>query len=173
MSGHDPALSRLWAVWRMRYIEQLEVRTGDDDVFSELPKHEDGPGNLIVHRGKTCFVVLNLYPYNTGHSMVVPFRAVPEPGMLTDEEALEMMRLVDLVMRALRRAMNAQGFNLGMNLGRVAGAGIPNHLHFHVVPRWAGDTNFMPVVGETKVIPESLEDTYRKVRRAIGEELAG
>lgn len=174
MSGHDPAVSRLWAVWRMRYIEQLEVRAGgDDDVFSELPRHEDGPGNLIVHRGKTCFIVLNLYPYNTGHSMVVPFRAVPEPGQLTDEEALEMMRLVDLVMRALRRAMNAQGFNLGMNLGRVAGAGIPNHLHFHVVPRWGGDTNFMPVVGETKVIPESLEDTYRKVRRAIEEELAG
>ena len=171
MSTPQP-LARLWAVWRMRYIEQLEARPGDDDVFTELPKHQDGPGNLILYRGRSCYVVLNLYPYNTGHSMVVPFRAVAEPGLLTDEEALEMMRLVDLVIRALRRAMGPQGFNLGMNLGRVAGAGIPNHLHFHIVPRWAGDTNFMPVVGETKVIPESLEDTYRKLRSALEREVA-
>jgi ATP adenylyltransferase len=154
----------------MRYIEGLEADPGN--VFTELPKHEDGPGNLIVHRGRTCYVVLNLYPYNTGHSMVVPFRAVAEPTDLTDEEMLEMMRLAALVVRALRRAMNAQGFNLGMNLGKIAGAGIPNHLHFHVVPRWSGDTNFMPVVGDTKVIPESLEDTYRKVRAALAEEAA-
>ncbi|MFN8177332.1 MAG: HIT domain-containing protein [bacterium] len=162
-------LSRLWAVWRMRYIEGLE-RDESGDVFSELPKQPDGPGNLIVHRGRTCFVVLNLYPYNTGHAMVVPFRAVPEINDLTDEEMLELMRLAALVMRALRRSMNAQGFNVGMNLGKAAGAGIPNHLHLHVVPRWSGDTNFMPVVGETKVLPESLEDTYRKLRRAIEEE---
>jgi ATP adenylyltransferase len=172
MSAPEPGtLGRLWAVWRMRYIDSLETRSDEDDIFAELPKLPDGPGNLIVHRGRTCYVVLNLYPYNTGHSMVVPFRAVAEPGLLSDEEALEMMRTVDLVMRALRRGLNAQGFNLGMNLGKIAGAGIPNHLHFHVVPRWSGDTNFMPVVGETKVIPESLEDTYRKVRRAIEEEL--
>jgi len=173
MSGPDAGpLGRLWAVWRMSYIEGLDRRTAEDDVFSELPKHADGPSNLIVHRGRTCYVVLNLYPYNTGHAMIVPFRAVAEPGALTDEEALETVRLADLVMRALRRALGAQGFNLGMNLGKIAGAGIPNHLHLHVVPRWSGDTNFMPVVGETKVIPESLEDTYRKIRRAIEEELA-
>jgi ATP adenylyltransferase len=152
----------------MRYIENHEVHA--DGVFSELPKHEDGPGNLIVHRGDTCYIVLNLYPYNSGHCMVVPFRAVAEPGELTDAEMLEMMQLVALVVRALRRGMGAQGFNLGMNLGRVAGAGIPRHVHFHVVPRWAGDTNFMPVVGGTKVMPESLEDTYAKVRQAIDEE---
>jgi ATP adenylyltransferase len=163
-------LHRLWAVWRMRYIEGLETDPGE--VFTELPRHEDGPGNLIVHRGRTCYVVLNLYPYNTGHSMVVPFRPVADPGDLTDEELLEMMQLVSLVVRALRRGMKAQGFNLGMNLGKIAGAGIPGHLHFHVVPRWSGDTNFMPVVADTKVIPESLEDTYRKVRRAIEEEAA-
>lgn len=163
-------LARLWAVWRMRYIENL-AQDGEGDVFAELPKHEDGPANLIVHRGRTCYIVLNLYPYNTGHAMVVPFRAVSELHELSDEETLEMMRLVALVMRALRRAMKAQGFNLGLNLGKAAGAGIPCHLHFHVVPRWFGDTNFMPVVADTKVIPESLEDTYRKLRRAIGEEL--
>ena len=165
------SLGRLWAVWRMVYIEKLDA-SASEDIFAELPKHEDGPNNLIVHRGRTCYVVLNLYPYNTGHSMVVPYRAVAEPGQLTDEEALEMMRLVDLVIRALRRGLNAQGFNLGMNLGRVAGAGIPNHLHFHIVPRWGGDTNFMPVVGETKVIPQSLADTWAKVRGAIAEELS-
>ena len=163
-------LSRLWAVWRMRYIENL-AHEADGDIFAELPKREDGPGNLIVHRGRTCYVVLNLYPYNTGHAMIVPFRAVPELEDLTDEETLEMMRLAALVMRALRRGLKAQGFNLGLNLGKVAGAGIPCHLHFHVVPRWSGDTNFMPVVGETKVLPESLEETYGKLRRAIEEEL--
>ena len=163
-------LARLWAVWRMRYIENL-ASDGEADVFAELPKHEDGPGNLIVHRGRTCYIVLNLYPYNAGHAMVVPFRAVSELQELSDEETLEMMRLVALTMRALRRAMKAQGFNLGLNLGKAAGAGIPCHLHFHVVPRWSGDTNFMPVVADTKVIPESLEDTYRKLRSAIDEEL--
>src|SRR5580765_8704962 len=100
--------SRLWATWRMRYIQGLDRDEGGD-VFSELPKHEDGPGNLIVHRGRTCYIVLNLYPYNTGHAMVVPFRAVSEINDLTDDEMLEMMRLSALVMRALRRAMNAQG----------------------------------------------------------------
>lgn len=170
METGERGMHRLWAVWRMKYIENLD--THPEDVFSELPKHEDGPGNLIVHRGRTCYVLLNLFPYNTGHCMVVPFRAVPEPGDLTGEEMLEMMQLVSRVVRALRRGLGAQGFNLGMNLGKIAGAGIPRHLHFHVVPRWSGDTNFMPVVGETKVMPESLEDTYRKVRSALEEEPA-
>ena len=162
---------RLWAPWRMEYIRGLH-RRHTDSVFSDLPREEDGPGNLILHRGDTCYVVLNLYPYNTGHCMVVPFRAVGDLAGLTSEEMLEMMRLADLVTRALVRCMDAQGFNLGLNLGRLAGAGIPNHLHLHVVPRWLGDTNFMSAVAGTKVLPESLEDTYHKVRQAIREELA-
>lgn len=163
-------LPRLWATWRMAYIKGLH-RRASDSVFTELPREEDGPGNLIVHRGDTCYIVLNLYPYNTGHCMVVPFRAVGELSALTPEEMLEMMLLTDLVTRSLVRCMDAQGFNIGMNLGKLAGAGIPNHLHMHIVPRWTGDTNFMPAVGDTKVLPESLEDTYHKVRRAIRDEL--
>jgi len=154
----------------MGYIKGLH-RRGADSVFTLLPREEDGPGNLIVHRGKTCYIVLNLFPYNAGHCMVVPFREVGEFSDLTPEERLEIMDLADLLMRALRRALDAQGFNMGMNLAKLAGAGIPNHLHLHVVPRWTGDTNFMPVVGDTKVLPEGLEATYEKVRAAIRAEL--
>lgn len=150
----------------MAYIKGLH-RRDTDKVFTELPKEEDGPGNLILHRGRTCYIVLNLFPYNCGHAMVVPFREVGDLSSLTDEERLEMMQLADLMTRALVRALDAQGFNIGMNLGKLAGAGIPNHLHLHIVPRWLGDTNFMPAVGDTKVLPESLEDTYQKVRDAI------
>ena len=165
-------LERLWAAWRMRYISTLSDGGTGPDVFADLPKLEDGPGNLIVHRGRLCYIVLNLFPYNCGHAMVIPLRKVAGFSELSADEMLEMMQLADLLMRALERGMRAQGFNVGMNLGKVGGAGIPDHLHLHVVPRWPGDTNFMPVVGQTKVLPESLEDTYRRVRTAIGEILA-
>lgn len=171
MSEFPGGLPRLWATWRMAYIKGLHRRTSDS-VFTELPQVEDGPENLILHRGKTCYVVLNLYPYTTGHLMIVPFRAVAELSAMDDAERLEMMQLADLVTRALVRSMDAQGFNIGMNLGKLAGAGIPNHLHLHVVPRWLGDTNFMPAVGDTKVLPESLEQTYHKVQGAIRAEIA-
>jgi ATP adenylyltransferase len=164
-------LERLWATWRMSYITSLKEGVSPERVFSELPRQEDGPGNLIVHRGEHCYVVLNLYPYNTGHALVVPFRQVEDLPDLEDAEMLEMMRLASLVVRALRRCMKAQGFNLGLNLGHVAGAGIPRHLHLHIVPRWGGDTNFMPVTAQAKVLPEGLPDTYEKVRRAIREEI--
>ena len=167
----EGGLPRLWATWRMAYMKSLHRRP-EDSVFQELPREEDGPGNLIAHRGETCYVVLNLYPYNTGHCMVVPFRAVGELSAITAEEMLEMMRMADLVTRALTRCMDAQGFNIGMNLGKLAGAGIPNHLHLHIVPRWMGDTNFITTVGDTKVLPESLEDTYHRIQAAIREELA-
>ncbi len=169
MSEFPGGLPRLWAIWRMAYIKGLHRRSSDS-VFTDLPKSADGPENLIVHRGKSCYVVLNLYPYSSGHLMVVPFRAVASLPEMTDEERLEMMQLADLATRALTRCMDAQGFNIGMNLGKLAGAGIPNHLHLHVVPRWLGDTNFMPVVGDTKVLPEGLEQTYHKVREAFAAE---
>ena len=161
---------RLWATWRMEYLKKLR-RKVTDTVFSELPQEEDGPNNLIMHRGSTCYIVLNLYPYNTGHCMVVPFRIVTDLSEMTDEEMLEMMQLTDLATRSLVRCMNAHGFNVGLNLGKLAGAGIPNHLHLHIVPRWQGDTNFMPTIGKTKVVPESLEATYHRLRAAIREEL--
>jgi ATP adenylyltransferase len=156
-------LQRLWATWRMKYITSIGKET-ESCVFCEITRAEDGPENLIVHRGRTCYVVLNLYPYNNGHAMVIPLRHASSLAELNDEEKLEMMQLADLLQRALVLTLEPQGFNLGMNLGRVAGAGIPGHLHLHVVPRWLGDTNFMPVTAETKVMPEKLEDTYLKVR---------
>ena len=159
-------LQRLWATWRMKYVSGLD-REVSDCVFCEITKSEDGPGNLVVHRGESCYIVLNLYPYNNGHGMIIPYRHVADLEDLSDEERLEMMQLAGTLKRALEEGLKAQGFNLGINLGRAGGAGIPGHLHLHVVPRWSGDTNFMPVVGETKVLPESLEDTYRRVRDAV------
>ena len=174
MSGEERAegtlLRRLWATWRMQYISSIGKEI-ESCVFCDIACMEDGAENLIVHRGRTCYIVLNLYPYNNGHAMVIPHRHVATLAEMSDEEKLEMMQLADVLQRALQITLDAQGFNVGMNLGRVAGAGIPGHLHLHVVPRWLGDTNFMPVTAETKVLPEKLEDTYRKVRSGILEVL--
>lgn len=159
-------LQRLWATWRMKYITTIG-KDVESCVFCDIPQLQDGTENLIVHRGQSCFIVLNLYPYNNGHAMVIPFRHVSSLADLSDSEKLEMMQLAGVLSRALELTLEPQGFNLGMNLGRVAGAGIPGHLHLHIVPRWLGDTNFMSVTAETKVLPENLEDTYRKVRTGI------
>ncbi len=121
-------------------------------------------GDEVLFRGDTAFVLLNAYPYNTGHLMVAPQRHVGELGDLSDAERHELMDLSAESVRIVREAMSAHGFNVGMNLGNVAGAGVPGHLHVHVVPRWSGDTNFMTTVGETKVLPEMLADTYKKLR---------
>ena len=164
-------LQRLWATWRMKYVTSLEAERAGC-VFCEIAAEEDGPGNLILYRGETCYIVLNLYPYNNGHAMVVPFRHVASLTDLTDAERCEMMQHAALLQEALTEKMRAHGFNLGMNLGRVGGAGIPDHVHMHLVPRWSGDTNFMPVIGETKVLPEALPDTYEKVRAALQEAAA-
>jgi ATP adenylyltransferase len=175
MTGGDrfegTILQRLWATWRMKYIASIE-REAEGCIFCDLLKVRDGPQNLVAYRGETAYIVLNLYPYNSGHAMVIPQRHVATLPELTDEERLEMMQLAGVLQSALEEGLGAQGFNLGMNLGRVAGAGIPGHLHLHVVPRWLGDTNFMPVVGEARVLPESLADTYVKVRDAIQRTLA-
>ncbi|HET9887767.1 MAG TPA: HIT domain-containing protein [bacterium] len=174
MNGEDRTegtlLQRLWAVWRMKYITSIGQET-QSCVFCDIAILPDGAENLIVHRGRTCYIVLNLYPYNNGHAMVIPHRHVASLAEMSDEEKLEMMQLADVLQRALVRTLDAEGFNCGMNLGRVAGAGIPGHVHLHVVPRWLGDTNFMPVTAETKVLPEKLEDTYHKVRLGIREVL--
>lgn len=121
-------------------------------------------GDEVIHRGETAFVLLNAFPYNTGHLMIAPQRHVGEIGELTDDERHELMDLSAESVRIVREAMSAHGFNVGMNLGNVAGAGIPGHLHMHVVPRWGGDTNFMTTVGETKVLPEMLADTATKLK---------
>jgi ATP adenylyltransferase len=141
---------------------------GPDCPFCVIPTLPDADG-LVVARGVECYAVLNLYPYNSGHLMLVPYRHVPDYDELTDAETLELAELTQHAIRAIRHASGAQGFNVGMNLGGVAGAGIAGHLHQHVVPRWGGDTNFMPVVGHTKVLPQLLPDTRDLLEKAWSE----
>jgi ATP adenylyltransferase len=147
---------RIWMPERLAYIQGADK--GDGCPFCLIPEMSDEDG-LIVARGETGYVVLNLYPYNSGHLMSVPLRHVADYPDLTPAETAEIAELTQRAMRVLRKASGAQGFNLGMNQGVVAGAGIAAHLHQHVVPRWGGDTNFMPVVARTKVLPQLLADT--------------
>jgi len=122
---------------------------------------------LILYRGRTAYIVMNLYPYNTGHVMITPKRHVASLEDLTIEEKLELIILTQAAVQAIREVLNPHGFNIGVNLGRVAGAGIEQHIHVHVVPRWNGDTNFMPVIAETKVIPQDIRETYRLLREPV------
>jgi ATP adenylyltransferase len=155
-AGMPDQWQRIWMPERLAYIEG-EGKT-DECPFCTIPSRSDEDG-LIVFRGELAYVVLNLYPYNSGHLMVVPFRHVADYTDLTDAETAAVAALTQSAMRTVRAASGAQGFNLGMNQGVVAGAGIAAHLHQHVVPRWGGDTNFMPVVARTKVLPQLLRDT--------------
>ncbi|WP_297501912.1 HIT domain-containing protein [Thermococcus sp.] len=156
----------LWAPWRIEYIRSPKH---DGCIFCDFPKENRDRDRLILHRGEKAFVIMNNYPYNPGHVMIAPYRHVGRWEDLTDEELLEMMKLSQLMIRAIKKAMKPDGFNLGVNLGRVAGAGIEDHIHLHIVPRWNGDTNFMPVIADTKVIPESLQDAYDELKRTINE----
>jgi ATP adenylyltransferase len=164
--GIADAFARLYTPHRMAYIKG-EGKSGDCP-FCTIPSLPDREG-LVVARGALAFAVLNLYPYNSGHLMIVPFRHVAGYDELTDDEAGELARMTQHALRALKHATNAQGFNVGMNLGVVGGAGIAAHLHQHVVPRWGGDTNFMPVVGQTRVLPQLLPDTRDLLAQAWSE----
>jgi len=157
-AGLQDAFGRLYTPHRMAYIRGEGKPTAESCPFCEIPSLSDEQG-LIVARGEVAYAVLNLYPYNSGHLMLVPHRHVAGYEELTVPEAQEIAQLTQHALRALRHASGAQGFNVGMNLGVVGGAGIAAHLHQHVVPRWGGDTNFMPVVGQTKVLPQLLPDT--------------
>ena len=148
----------LWAPWRLEYIEQADEER--DCIFC---RPDD---DLLVHRGQRALVVLNKFPYSPGHMMVAPIRHTGEFGELTDEEAVEIHRLAAQGIGALAQEYAPQGYNLGWNLGRIAGAGIVDHVHLHAVPRWAGDTNFMPVLGDVRVMPEHLLATRRKLADA-------
>ena len=169
-AGLADAFARLYTPHRMAYIKGGgPTGVGQQDCpFCEIPGMSDTDG-LIVARGQTAYVVLNLYPYNAGHLMVVPFRHVASYDDLEPAEAAEIATLTQRALRALRHATGAHGFNVGMNLGTVGGAGIAAHLHQHVVPRWGGDTNFMPVVGHTRVIPQLLPDTRDLLAQAWAE----
>jgi ATP adenylyltransferase len=158
-AGLRDSFARLYTPHRMAYIKGENKPLDDDrDPFCRLPEGGDAEG-LIVARGVHVYAVLNLYPYNPGHLMVVPFRHTADYSDLSAEETVEFSEFTQRAIRALRVASGAQGFNVGINLGSIAGAGIAAHLHQHVVPRWGGDTNFMPVVGQTRVLPSLLADT--------------
>lgn len=160
-------MEQLWAPWRMQYIRQGDKAGGC--IFCTLPAEQKDEENLIVYRGKTGFIMLNSFPYNCGHLMAAPYKHTADMYALEDEELLSIGRLVRYSVRLLTAAMQPDGFNLGVNLGRSAGAGFVDHIHWHIVPRWNGDTNFMPVIADTKVLPESLRSTYDKLKKKIEE----
>lgn len=159
---------KLWAPWRMRYIDGIGSPKDEGCIFCEKPREDADERNFILFRGESCYIIMNIFPYNNGHLMVVPYLHTARFSELDAAARLEMLDLAGLAMEAIGNTMRPDGFNMGMNIGRTAGAGIDAHLHLHLVPRWNGDTNFMPVIGNTKVISEALEDTYRKLRSAIG-----
>jgi len=161
-------MNKLWSPWRSQYIDSfLDEHKGKDCIFCKLCKDNvDDPDNLLIDKGEFTFTMLNLYPYNNGHLMVVPYKHKNEFQLITDEENGEIMEKLQLAVKALKITMNAEGFNLGANFGKASGAGIDDHIHFHVVPRWNGDTNFMPVLGEVKIISEDLLLTKEKLLKA-------
>ncbi|HVH32437.1 MAG TPA: HIT domain-containing protein [bacterium] len=154
-------MKQLWAPWRVEYLQQ-DPKT-DRCIFCEAAGGTDDRAALVVARGRHCFVIMNRFPYNSGHVMVVPTRHSGNLHDLGDGELAEMFRYIDYTVQVGTRVLRPDGFNVGMNLGRAAGAGIVDHLHVHVVPRWVGDTNFMPVLGDVKVISEHLQATYQKL----------
>ena len=154
---------RLWAPWRLEYIAAADEQEGCVFCLAQDAEEDD---SLVVHRGRNAFVLLNKFPYSSGHLMVAPYRHVGDFGALDDAEALEIHRLASEGIGALAQTYAPQGYNAGWNLGRVAGAGVVGHVHLHVVPRWAGDTNFMPVLADVKVLPEHLLETRRKLAEA-------
>jgi ATP adenylyltransferase len=155
----------LWTPWRYAYVAKSE-RTAAC-IFCEAPKVNDDAKMLIVHRGEHCFVILNAYPYTPGHVMVVPYAHLDELHKLPSEAATEMMALSQRMETVLRELYKPDGINLGMNIGKAAGAGIAGHIHMHVLPRWVADANFVSVIGETRILPETLEVTWRRMREAM------
>ena len=153
-------MKQLWAPWRMEYVKSEK---SDECIFCSLPKANEDTKNYILHRGQSAFIIMNIFPYNSAHIMVSPFRHI---GCLTAQNAEEIKEMNDLTRRSIeifRAVINPEGFNVGYNIGKAAGAGYDEHIHCHIVPRWTGDTNFMPVLGETKVHSEHLKTTYKKL----------
>lgn len=153
------SLSAVWAPWRVEYFRQTDRR----DFLTEAAQTTDDAAHLVVARRKACFLIMNAFPYAVGHMMAVPYRKVADLPELTSEEKLELWDLAELAERLLRETVKAQGFNVGLNLGKCAGAGYADHLHLHIVPRWEGDNNFMPVLADTRVLPEALQALYARL----------
>lgn len=158
-------MKNLWAPWRIAYIQEQPKESGCF-LCNSFQSNQDEK-HLIVYRGKECFCILNKYPYNSGHLMIVPNKHKPDISDLTDQEMLEIMKLTRDMKELLMAMMKPEGFNLGINLGRSAGAGLVGHFHLHIVPRWNGDTNFMPIISDVKVIPQSLEDLYKEFKKRL------
>ena len=147
----------LWAPWRMEYVKAPKE---DENIFNDKVNSKNDRDNLILYRGDFSFIIMNLYPYNNGHILILPYKKISNMEDLNDNELLEIMKLAQEAMLIFKRKMNAEGFNFGLNMGKAAGAGIKEHLHYHLVPRWSGDNNFMPTIGNTKVIVQGLLETY-------------
>ncbi len=166
----------LWAPWRMEYILEAKDQPPDGCIFCSLPRAQTDRDNLILWRGRLAFILLNKFPYNPGHLMVVPYTHTADLEGLGTDELTDLMLTLRRAVGCLRQAMHPDGYNIGINLGHTAGAGIPGHVHYHVVPRWEGDHNFMPVIAETKVVPQHLLRTYDQLaplfREARREHLA-
>jgi ATP adenylyltransferase len=158
---------RIWAPWRLAYVKDASKDIEDDCIFCAKPAAGDDEASLIVHRGEHCFVILNIFPYTNGHLMVAPFEHLGRIQDLPAETVAEMMALAQGAMGRLEEVYDPHGFNVGFNQGRVAGAGFEHHIHLHVVPRWGGDTNFMPVIADTKVMPQTLEQSYAALKGAF------
>lgn len=156
-------MERLWAPWRMQFIEELRDRSGGC-VFCEIASPGDDRARLVLHRAKSCFVLMNRFPYNNGHLMIIPYEHTGSLSKLSGEAHSEIMRLCAASVEIEQEAMEAEGFNCGFNIGRPAGAGIVDHVHLHVVPRWCGDANFLPIIGNTRSMPEYLEATYDRLK---------
>jgi ATP adenylyltransferase len=158
---------RIWAPDRFKYVKDASKDIEEECIFCVKPLAEDDEANLIVHRGERCFVILNLFPYTNGHLMVAPYEHVGRLQDLPAETLAEMMSLAQRGMDRLEDVYDPHGYNVGFNQGRAAGAGFEHHIHLHVVPRWGGDTNFMPVIADTKVMPQSLEQSYEALKGAF------
>jgi ATP adenylyltransferase len=157
-------MKMLWAPWRIEYIR---AKKAAGCILCDKPKESDDAGNYILYRGKKNFVILNLYPYNPGHLMVAPYRHLGNLDDFTDEELREHFEIVRRFVTITRATFEPAGFNMGINVGKVAGAGVEGHVHTHIVPRWQGDTNFMPVIGDMRVVSEGLAQTYQRLKEKL------
>ncbi len=167
------AYTILWAPWRLKYIQSVSKdKTISKCLFCELVKKDDKEA-YIIYRGRYNYIVLNAFPYTTGHVMIVPYKHVRSIEQLDDETLVEMVKLLKIIVKVLKETYAPDGFNIGFNIGRAAGAGVEAHVHLHIVPRWVGDSNFMTIISATRVLPEALEDTYNKLKSSIKKYVQG
>jgi ATP adenylyltransferase len=162
------ANQRIWAPWRLPYVKNAAKDRDEECIFCTKPAEDQDEANFIVHRGDRCFVILNTFPYTNGHLMIAPYEHIPALQELDAATIAEMMGLSQQAMRRLEDAYSPHGYNVGFNQGRIAGAGFEGHIHMHIVPRWGGDTNFMPVLADTRVMPQALDQTYEALRGGFG-----